>query len=194
MVQPGTGQRLPRGPKAEDLQPSKRRMNLKLHRSHCAPPPPPPAAVHSRPRATLRTVTESLAHTHHCANLCRPRAFYSLARKMALLLNKPAQGPIQHGFQTLVSDLKAFQAPHPHPHPNGWATNPPKPNWRIPSSKGAHECTSGSTNRHTPSACMAHPSQFKDTASNTQNQCKARVWLHWTALAALIPWKVTSKK
>ena len=44
-----------------------------------------------------------------------------------------------------------------HPQPNGWATNPPIHKWRIPSSKGAHAHTPGSTNRHTCSALMPPP-------------------------------------
>ena len=47
--------------------------------------------------------------------------------------------------------------PSSPPQPNGWAPNPPIHEWRIPSSKGEHVLTPGSTNRHTCSAFMAPP-------------------------------------
>ena len=59
-----------------------------------------------------------------------------------------------------LRDEGRFWHPPPRPQPNGWATNPPIHTWKIPSSKGEHVRTSGSTNQHTHSAFMAAPPPF----------------------------------
>ena len=43
------------------------------------------------------------------------------------------------------------------PQPDGCTANAPIHKWRIPSSTGTHVPAPGSTDRHTPSALMAHP-------------------------------------
>ena len=63
--------------------------------------------------------------------------------------------------QTRFSKSKIFFLTHPtFPEPNGWATNPPVPVWRIPSSKGEQVYTPRNPTQHTRSAFMAHTPAF----------------------------------
>ena len=57
----------------------------------------------------------------------------------------------------LPTSRSLFEHPLLNPQRSGWTTNPPIHARRIASSKGTHVRTPGSTNRHTPLACGAHP-------------------------------------
>ena len=54
-----------------------------------------------------------------------------------------------------------------HLPPNGWTTDPPIHEWRIPSSRAEHVCTPGTTNWHAQSAFMAHTHTHTRTHTHT---------------------------
>ena len=145
----------------------------------CVTPPPPPPHPHPHPhphnkRAPMNTHPVSHSKTEACA---RGEA---KCRVPAPEVMMPAGGAVPKGgprHSGITRGLPTSRNPSAPSLPmQGLSTNPPIHKWRIPSSKGEHVRTLGSTIRHAHSAFTAPPPTHNLFLTCVRRHCHAPIF------------------